>query len=277
MDVLRIDVESSTAQKDFTTSLKNTGFAVLYNHPISQELINNTYEEWQHFFESDTKNDYHFVRETQDGFFPAATSEVAKGASTKDIKEFFQYYPWGQYPEKMSDNTKKLYSSLQQFAVTLLEWTEAGLPEAVKQSLSMPLSHMIKGTKKNMLRILHYPPFNGDEPNNALRAAAHGDINLITLLVGATTNGLQVKDNQGLWHEVPTDKNSIAVNIGDMLEMCTNGYYQSTLHRVINPDSSNESRLSMPLFLHPHPDVYLKEGFTAEQYLKQRLTELGVY
>lgn len=277
MDVLRVDVESPTASEEFATSLRETGFAVLHNHPISQKLINDTYNEWQQFFKSSDKEKYRFNHQTQDGFFPAAISETAKGATTKDIKEFFQYYPWGQYPEKMAENTRKLYDTLQQFAVTLLDWTEAGLPQEVKQTLSMPLSDMITNTKKHMLRILHYPPFKGDEPGNALRAAAHGDINLITLLVGATSNGLQVKDNLDNWHDVPTYKDSIAVNIGDMLEMCTNGYYKSTLHRVINPDNSNESRLSMPLFLHPHPDVLLKENFTADQYLKQRLTELGVY
>ena len=105
MDVLRIDVESPFAKEDFARSLKNTGFAVLYNHPISQTLINDTYKEWQAFFKSTDKNDYHFIRETQDGFFPGTISETAKGASTKDIKEFFQFYPWGQFPIGMSDNT----------------------------------------------------------------------------------------------------------------------------------------------------------------------------
>lgn len=277
MDVLRIDASKASAPKYFADSLKNTGFAVLYNHSISQKLIDDTYQEWQTFFKSNNKHDYTFILETQDGFFPASISETAKDAKAKDIKEFFQYYPWGQYPKAMSDNTKKLYDALQKLAVTLLEWTEAGLPEHVKKTLSMPLSHMIKGTQKNMLRILHYPPLQGNEPKNALRAAAHGDINLLTLLVGATSNGLQVKDKQNKWHGVPTDKTSIAVNIGDMLEMCTSSYFQSTLHRVINPDETNESRLSMPLFLHPQADVLLKDNFTADQYLKQRLIELGVY
>lgn len=279
MNVQRIDASAPTAAQEFAKSLKNTGFAVIYNHSISQKLINDTYEEWQAFFKSKDKDKeaYTFKRETQDGFFPKSISETAKGAKAKDIKEFFQYYPWGQYPESMSQNTKRLYEELQNLAIKLLEWTQAGLPEEVKNKLSMPLSQMIKGTRKNMLRILHYPPLQGTESSSAIRAAAHGDINLITLLVGATNNGLQVKDNQDNWHDVPTDMDSIAVNIGDMLEMCTQGYYKSTLHRVVNPELDNESRLSMPLFLHPQADVLLKENFTADQYLKERLTELGVY
>jgi len=277
MEVLRIDTSSHNAKHEFASSLKNTGFAVLYNHPISQKLITDTYDEWQDFFSSSCKDQYHFIRETQDGFFPQSVSEKAKGAVVKDIKEFFQYYPWGQYPEHFSDNTRLLYDALQKFAGELLDWTEAALPDDVKQSLSMPLSSMLEGTKKNMLRILHYPPLEGSEPKDAIRAASHGDINLLTLLVGATDNGLQVKDSGNKWHNVPTDLESIAVNIGDMLEMCTLGYYKSTLHRVINPDNKNQSRLSMPLFLHPQADVLLKENFTADEFLKQRITELGIY
>ena len=277
MDVLRIDTQSQQAPKLFAESLNNTGFAVLYNHPISLKLITDTYQEWESFFESPNKNDYQFVRETQDGFFPQKISETAVGANARDIKEFFQYYPWGQFPHFMSENTSKLYIELHKLASTLLDWIQMALPKAINDQLFMPLSAMIKDNKKTMLRVLHYPPLQGDEPTEAIRAAAHGDINLITLLVGATASGLQVLDAEDNWHDVPTDKESIAVNIGDMLEMCTQGYYRSTLHRVINPTDNNESRLSMPLFLHPRSEVPLKENFTAAQYLKQRLSELGVY
>lgn len=277
MEVLRVDATSPEAPQKFAESLKNTGFAVLTNHPISQSLINQTYQEWQSFFSSQDKDQFHFSRETQDGFFPKSISETAVGAKAKDIKEYYQYYPWGQFPSFMSENTAKLYSALQSFAAQLLDWIQAALPKEIADSLSVPLSSMIEDTNKTMLRILHYPPLAGDEPSSAVRAAAHGDINLITLLVGATDSGLQVQDSDGNWINVPTDKESIAVNIGDMLEMCSQGYYRSTLHRVINPQQTNSSRLSMPLFLHPRSDVKLKEDFTAGQFLKQRLTELGVY
>ena len=277
MEVLRIDLEAADAAQNFTESLKKTGFAVLYNHPISQTLINDTYQEWTEFFKSENKSSYRFKRETQDGFFPQSISETAVGAEVKDLKEFFQYYPWGQFPDYLSDNTQKLYNELQKFAATLLSWIQQALPKSIENNLSIPLADMIKDPQKTMLRILHYPPLTGTENRKAVRAAAHGDINLITLLVGATNSGLQVQDTKGQWHNVATDKESIAVNIGDMLEMCTLGYYTSTIHRVINPEGNNESRLSMPLFLHPAPEVLLKENFTAEQFLKKRLTEIGVY
>jgi len=96
----------------------------------------------------------------------------------------------------------------------------------------------------------------------------------LTVLVGATTNGQQVQDADGLWHDVPCDRDSIAVNIGDMLEMATQGHFKSTLHRVINPE--NTSRLSIPLFLHPRPEVFLTNTCRAGDFLRQRLLAIGV-
>lgn len=277
MDVLKVDYAAKNAPKLFTDSLKGTGFGVLYNHPVDQQLIDEVYDDWVKFFASDYKENYLFVRETQDGFFPMRVSEKAKGYSTKDIKEYFQYYPWGQYPSELTEKTKELYQQLNRLAATLLQWVQDYSPQEIIDQLSMPLSKMIEGCQFTMLRVLHYPPLTGEEPEGAVRAAAHGDINLLTVLVGATTSGLQVQDVQGNWHDVPCDKTSIAVNIGDMLEMCTKGAYRSTLHRVINPHGAgNVSRLSMPLFLHPHPEVVLSEKHTSGTFLQERLRELGV-
>lgn len=277
MEVKRVDCESKEAATEFSTSLKETGFAVLYNHPICLTLVEEVYQEWQDFFASPQKAQYLFNRDSQDGFFPQTVSEIAKDANIKDIKEFFQFYPWGQFPDFLSNKTKLLHSKLEELATTLLNWIESYLPKSLSNELSMPLSEMIKGSKKNMLRILHYPPLLGSEPEGAVRAAEHGDIDLLTLLVGATDSGLQAKDSEGKWHNIPIDRNSIAVNAGDMLEMCTQYFYRSTRHRVVNPVGHNNARLSMPLFLHPRPEVLLKKGFTAEDYLTERLKELGTF
>jgi isopenicillin N synthase-like dioxygenase len=276
MDVLRVDYESKNAAEKFSESLKNTGFAVIYNHPIEQHLIDDIYNEWFDFFKSPEKNNYQYNVETQDGFFPQSVSETAKGCELKDIKEYYHIYPWGQFPDFLSDKTHQLYKQLNQMAKVLLNWVEQFLPKNIADQLSMSLSKMIENTPLTLLRILHYPPLSGDEPLGAVRAAEHGDINLLTLLVGATQTGLQVKDSDGLWHDVPCDIDSIAVNIGDMLEICTQGYYRSTKHRVINPVKSNDSRLSMPLFLHPRQNVILTKDKTAGEFLKERLHELGV-
>lgn len=276
MNVLKIDFEGPDAGGLFASSLHDTGFAVLENHPIDIQLIDTIYKEWMAFFNGEEKYHYQFHVETQDGYFPFTISEKAKGATVKDLKEFYQYYPWGQYPKSLSLNTKKLYEYLNQLASTLLNWLESELPSFIASKLSMPLSKMIQHSEQTMLRILHYPPLSGNEPVGAVRAAAHEDINLITLLVGATSSGLQVRDNYGDWHEVPCSKESIVVNVGDMLDLATEHYYRSTTHRVVNPENVHQSRLSMPLFLHPYPEVALSPEKTAGQYLHERLVELGL-
>ena len=137
---------------------------------------------------------------------------------------------------------------------------------------------MIKRSKTNLLRILHYPPLDGGEEPGAIRGAAHEDINLITLLVAGTQPGLQVKDNNNDWHNVPCDIGSIAINAGDMLQEASGGYFPSTTHQVINPGNEikNESRYSMPLFLHPRDEIVLSDRYTAGQYLDERLKEIGL-
>lgn len=275
MDVAIIDY----TQKDmglFSSSLQQTGFAVLEHHPIDSSLIDAIYDEWRLFFNSEEKQKYVYNIKTQDGFFPASISEKAKGATCKDLKEYFQYYPWGQYPQELSNKTNQLFNQLNQLAGTLLGWLDTQLPSQITNHLSMPLSKMITDSKQTMLRILHYPPLLGNEQPGAVRAAAHEDINLLTLLVGATNAGLQVKDNNGEWHNVESSTKSIVVNVGDMLDLATSHYYQSTTHRVINPVQSNTARLSMPFFLHAGPEVALTASKTAGQYLHERLIELGV-
>lgn len=277
MNVLKVDYKAENAPEMFTRSLKETGFAVLYNHVIPQQLIDELYQAWMDFFASDDKNNYLFHRATHDGFFPMHVSETAKGYSAKDIKEYFHYYPWGQCPPALAEKTQQIYIQLNEMAVTLLQWIQDYSPPAIIEKLSMPLSQMIEDSRLTLLRILHYPPLTGSESDDAVRAAAHGDINLLTVLVGATAPGLQVQDVHGHWHDVPCGKDTITVNIADMLEMCTEGAYQSTIHRVINPkNSENISRLSMPLFLHARPEVVLSEKHTAGSFRKERLTELGV-
>lgn len=278
MNVLKVDFQSADASALFARSLRETGFGVLYNHPIDQTLIDEVYAEWETFFASEDKYRYRFNRDTQDGYFPQSVSETAVGFNIKDLKEFYQIYTWGMFPGELSDRSHQLYKQLSQLANTLLQWIEDHLPAEIASQLSMPLSGMIEDSAQTMLRILHYPPMPADAPEEAVRAAAHGDINLLTVLVGATTSGLQVQDAAGNWYNVPCDRNSIAVNIGDMLQMCTKSHYRSTTHRVINPAGAqnNVSRLSMPFFLHPNPDVKLSERYTAEDFLKERLNAIGV-
>lgn len=278
MHVLNVDYRSANAPSLFCQSLRETGFAVLNHHPISTDLIENTYGLWKNFFSSEEKQQYLFQRETQDGYFPFR-SENAKNYKIGDLKEFFHVYPWGRIPPDASAKTLELYRMLQQLAAELLQWIENLLPQSVSSQLSMPLKNMIDSSPKTLLRILHYPPLPNDTEEGAVRAAPHEDINLITLLPAATAPGLEVADIHGNWHAVSCNPGNIVVNVGDMLQMCTQYYYKSTTHRVINPahDMQNVSRYSMPLFLHPRSEVRLSSTHTAIEYLHERLREIGAY
>ncbi|BBB58843.1 2OG-Fe(II) oxygenase [Undibacterium sp. KW1] len=273
-----VDYRAPDAAKKFTESLHRTGFGVLTNHPLSQSTLETIYKEWYDFFQTDAKNKYDFDREKMDGYFSPSISETAKGQTKRDLKEFYHIYPTGRYPSEVSDAARKYYDDGAKLAAELLQWVEDHSPAEVKAKYSMPLSDMITDSDLTLLRVLHYPPLRGDEEPDAVRAAAHGDINLLTLLPAATQAGLQVQGKDNAWHDVPCDFGMLIVNIGDMLDEASAGYYPSTIHRVLNPtgEEAKKSRISLPLFLHPRADVVLSERHTSGSYLQERLRELGV-
>jgi isopenicillin N synthase-like dioxygenase len=275
-----VDYQSSNAPKEFTESLIETGFGVLQNHPIEQDLVESIYKDWLIFFESPDKHLFAFDKDKQDGYFSKEISETAKGYSVKDIKEYYHVYPNGRIPQHLSEKIMRYYRHACTLAETLLGWIEQHTPDNIKQSFSEPLSHMVRNSQQTLLRILRYPPLTGQEDPSALRAAAHGDINFITILPASNEPGLQVMDKDGTWHDVPCDFGTIAINVGDMLQELTQNYYPSTLHRVVNPTlnspEAKRSRISLPLFLHPRPEVVLSNKHTAKTYLDERLIELGV-
>ena len=276
MKIETVDYTASDAGDRLARSLRETGFAVLANHPIRADRIDEAYALWGGFFASDIKLNYVRDYEKQDGYFPFK-SEHAKDAQKKDLKEFYHVYPWGRVPEDLEAFTRQLYADLTAIGVELLSWLDQQMPEDVSATLSMPLQEMMQASQQSLLRILHYPPVSAEEDTAAIRAAAHEDINLITLLLAGSQPGLQARDKQGQWHDVPCDPGMITINNGDMLSLATNGYFPSTTHRVINPDDKlNLSRYSMPMFLHPHPDVKLRQDFTAEAFLQERLKEIGL-
>ena len=277
-ELTAIDFNRENAAELFVESLKQTGFGVLKNHPLSQTLVEDLYQNWQHFFDSNEKFNFEFTQPKQDGFFSTHKAETAKGAKYQDLKEYFHYYPWGQCPEFLREMTQSYYQQANELAETLLSWIETYTPDDVSKHYSQPLSSMIENCENTLLRILHYPPLKAEQELGAIRAAAHEDINLITILPAANEAGLQVKTLDGNWLDVPSDFGYLIINIGDMLQEASMGYFPSTTHRVINPKGADKtkSRLSMPLFLHANPDVKLSERYTAHSYLMERLKELGV-
>ncbi|WP_199609442.1 isopenicillin N synthase family oxygenase [Flocculibacter collagenilyticus] len=278
MNVQVVDYTASDAPEKFVQSLHETGFGVLKNHPIEQELVESIYKDWYAFFSSDKKHDFKFNVDTQDGYFAEEVSETAKGHDIKDIKEYYHYYPWGKVPEELEAQLKEYYAKASALAAELLTWVEKHSPDNVSKLYTEQLANMIKDTPNTLLRVLHYPPLKGDEEEGALRAAAHGDINLLTILPAANEPGLQVVDKDGNWLDVPCNFGNLIINIGDMLQEASGGYFPSTIHRVVNPtgEEAKKSRISLPLFLHPRDEVVLSDRYTSRSYLEERLRELGV-
>ena len=277
MRVLRVQYGSPEAPQQFAESLRTTGFAVITNHPIPHDLIADVFAEWAKWFEGEDKFNYKFDSKTQAGYFPFKT-ENAKDSKVKDLKEFFHLFLGNPIPAGFSGKTREMFDRMNGLGVELLGYLQDNTPNDVRNLFSMPLTMMSSGSKETLLRPIHYPGLKGDEEVGAIRAAAHEDINLITLLPAASAPGLQVKDLQGNWHDVECNPGDIAINAGDMLQEATGGYYISTTHRVMNPTgpTAKNPRYSMPLFIHPRPEVRLSERHTAGTYLEERLREIGL-
>lgn len=256
-------------------SLKNTGFAVIVNHGIPDEMFEQAYKDFASYFASEDKFKDLFASDRQRGYYPMK-SENAKGFNKKDLKEFYHLYP-DMYQQKVpgNQNTWDLYKHMAQLGQHLLYKIDVN----AEVEFSKRLDLMADDSPQTLFRFLHYPPIGADE-DGAVRAAAHEDINLITLLPAATYPGLQVKAANGDWifADMHVPKNAIIVNAGDMLQEASGGYFKSTTHRVVNPTGHGAtiSRYSMPMFIHPHSEVRLSEKYTAGEYLDERLRELGL-
>jgi len=276
MDVAVVDYAAPDAPAQFAESLRETGFAVLVNHPLPWSLVEQIYREWAALFDSPAVEKYLMDAAGQTGWFPPDRSETAKGNTVRDLKEFFHVYDWSVYPEEVSDAALQYRTIATDVALTLLDWVEANTPRDVADRFSMPLSQMMQGSTRSLLRVLRYPPLAGDLPPGAVRAAAHEDINLLTVLPASDEAGLELLGTNGEWYPVPCDPGSLAVNGGEMLDLASGGYYPATTHRVVNPtgEAALRPRMSLPMFLHPADDVVLAQGRTAYEFLQQRIAEL---
>jgi isopenicillin N synthase-like dioxygenase len=271
-----VDFTAADAPRAFCESLHRTGFGVLKNHPLPGDLVHGIYDEWLAFFQSGDAKKYAWDPVKLDGHFSTAVSETAKGSEIRDFKEFFHLFPWGRYPSEVSDAARLYYDQGKHLAATLLKWVEDHSPESIRKHYSVPLASMIDDCEETLLRVLHYPPLTGAQEPGSIRAAAHTDINLLTILPAATEPGLQVMGTDGAWINVPCDFGLLIVNIGDMLEEASGGYYPSTQHRVLNPvgDAAKKSRVSLPLFLHPRREIKLSARYTVGSYFEERMQEL---
>jgi isopenicillin N synthase-like dioxygenase len=277
------------------------GFAGIRGHGIPQALIDGAYDVFVRFFAlpEDAKKRYHIPGGGGARGYTPFGVETAKGAKHFDLKEFWHVgretrdakyadvMPQNVWPTEVPEFRERalaLYGALDALGSRVLS--------ALALHIGLPEHYFADKTNNgnSILRPIHYPPITADDIPN-VRAGAHEDINLITLLVGASAAGLEVKSKQGEWVPFTSDADTIVVNIGDMLQRLTNHVYPSTTHRVVNPpgEQARKPRYSTPFFLHPNPDFLIDvlpscvsdnnpsrypEAITAHGYLLERLKEI---
>lgn len=279
------------------------GFVALKGHFLTDELTDNLYTEVKEFFNlpSEVKNKYEIEGLAGQRGYTSFGKESAKGKKEGDLKEFWHF---GQevkddnllaksYPKNIQVSEIKDFNKTGMEAFRNLEKTAIYVLRALALYIDLDEFYFDKYVLNgnSILRPIHYPPIVG-EPKGAVRAAAHGDINLITLLMGASASGLEVQNKQEEWVPVTALPEQLVINVGDMLQRLTNNKLRSTIHRVVNPPKEDwgKSRFSIPFFTHPksdmslncltecidknHPKLY--EDITAGEYLNERLKELGL-
>ncbi len=281
-------------------SFRETGFAVVKDHPISQEIIDNNLTATKAFFAmSDAQKKGYFEKDGggQRGYTPFGT-ENAKGAAQSDLKEFWhtgrrledysgamKETPSVQEVEGFDQATYSMYEAMDGFGRQLLKAI------AIYLELDQDWFENTVNVGNSILRLLHYPPQKSPPPEGTVRAGAHEDINVITLLLGAEEAGLQALHRSGKWLSVNPPKGALVINCGDMLQRLTAGLLPSTTHRVLNPSAERAKfpRYSTPFFLHFNNEFLIKPmdscieqggqaepAITAGDYLMERLVEIGL-
>ena len=282
-------------------SFEEYGFAVIADHGIPEELIHRAEEKAKEFFALPDEVKRKYLIEGgggQRGYTPFGI-ETAKGASAFDLKEFWHVgrdLPAGhRFSDHMPDNVwpSEVPGFKETFQELYASFEDAGLKilKAIARFLKIDQDYFVDTVRdgNSVMRLLHYPPIEG-EPGSNVRAGAHEDINTITLLLGAEEAGLELLTRDGRWIPVAPNPGELVVNIGDMLQRLTNGVLRSTTHRVVNPPAARRgfSRYSMPFFLHFRSDFLIEPvpgtvpageqqkwpAITENDYLQERLREI---
>ena len=285
------------------SAFQEIGFCAVRGHFLDDQLVKKLYDQIKLFFDlpTDIKKKYEHPEFSGQRGYVSFGKESAKGSKHGDLKE---YWHFGQY---VSENESHKYNYFPNIKVDELpEFNIVG--EEVYKTLEKTAKYVLRALAlylkidenyfdnyihngNSILRPIHYPPITED-PKEAVRAAAHGDINLITLLMGAHGKGLQVQKTNGDWIDAVASKDELMINIGDMLSRHTNNVLKSTVHRVVNPDREllKKSRYSIPFFMHPVSEMKLNvlesticdefpkayDDITAGEFLEERLIELGL-
>ncbi len=282
---------------------ENIGFVALKGHFLPPQLIENLYNEIKNFFNlpQEIKDKYEIEGIGGQRGYTSFGKEHAKGKKEGDLKEFWHFGQYveenpkleAEYPPNVHVVELAKFNEVGKESYKLLEKTAKYVLRALALHLDLEETYFDNYIKNgnSILRPIHYPPITS-EPKNAVRAAAHGDINLITLLMGAQGKGLQVQNHHGDWIDAIAEKDELMINVGDMLSRLTNNKLKSTIHQVTNPPKElwSTSRYSIPFFMHPisemklncleecidedHPKLY--KDITAGEFLHERLLDLGL-
>ncbi|OYX25292.1 MAG: flavonol synthase [Flavobacteriales bacterium 32-35-8] len=282
---------------------EDIGFVALKGHFLDDTLVENLYAEVKNFFSLplETKQKYEIPGIGGQRGYVSFGKESAKGKKEGDLKEFWHFGQYvendakreAEYPKNVLVEELPEFNKIGKDAYKMLEKTAKYVLRALALHLNLEetyFDHYIHNGN-SILRPIHYPPITS-EPKEAVRAAAHGDINLITLLMGAQGRGLQVQNHKGEWIDAIAEPDELMINVGDMLSRHTNNKLKSTIHRVINPPKElwGTSRYSIPFFMHPISDMKLNvlesciddanpkqfDDITAGEFLTERLIDLGL-
>jgi isopenicillin N synthase-like dioxygenase len=282
---------------------ENIGFVALKGHFLNDKLVEDLYAEIKNFFELPvaTKQKYEVPGIGGQRGYVSFGKESAKGKKEGDLKEFWHFGQYvednpkleNEYPENVNVEELPKFNEVGKKTYQMLEKTAKYVLRSLALHLRLEETYFDQYIKNgnSILRPIHYPPIQ-EEPKGAVRAAAHGDINLITLLMGANGKGLQVQNHKGEWIDAIAEPNELMINVGDMLSRHSNNKLKSTIHRVVNPPKElwGTSRYSIPFFMHPISDMKLNvldnciddnnpkqfEDITAGNFLNERLRELGL-
>jgi isopenicillin N synthase-like dioxygenase len=295
--------QRTTFIADLGKAFHEVGFVGLVNHGISKELVEGFYSASKSFFSLpySTKKKYEIAGMAGQRGFTSFGREHAKQSQVADLKEFFQLGQYvaedhpkkALYPDNPWVDETPAFSELGKDLYKAFEESGSHLLRAIALYLELPEDYFDQRISdgSSILRSIHYPPIT-EEPRSAIRAEQHEDINLITLLVGASAGGLQLLNTEGEWLDITPEEDEIVINVGDMLQRLTNNYLKSTTHRVVNPPKEqwHVPRLSIPFFLHPRGEMDLSclgkciteerplayDPITAGDYLDERLREIGL-
>ncbi len=292
------DQERKAFSDDLGMSFNQTGFAIIKNHDLRKELTDELYKVIKAFFDLDDekKIKYYFPDLYGQRGYVVKGQEHAKGSKKGDLKEFFHIgSPSISNPQNIWPHEIENFNEIGSEVFITLENIGLSLLRAISMYLNLNMNYFEEKVKggESILRSIHYFPLDpSDISDGAVRAAAHGDINLITILMGASADGLEILTKQNKWIPISSKEDELVINVGDMLERLTNKRLLSTVHRVVNPpiDKLGTSRYSIPFFMHPKPEMDLSclescysqnnpkqfEDITAGRFLEERLRDIGL-